>query len=237
MRQFLPGDQARVGAVLVDDLRATLQVGFTSVRELGGAAGHLQPLTARGVLTGPTVYSALTALSITGGHGDEHDYPLDPLDLLRGPTNTAPGPPALCDGVDERVRMTRAGDPQRRARRQALRDGRRASSASSTSPRTRPPSSRPSCRRRRAVAAHAIGKAGIVCARASAPSSTPCTSTEEAAALALEKGRAVLVPTRHIVGSLAAGAEELPADAGGRARAAAAAEQGQLRARHGYVQQ
>lgn len=192
MWQFLPGDQARVGAVLVDDLRAALQAGFTSVRELGGAAGHLQPLIARGVLAGPTVYSALTALSITGGHGDEHDYPLG---LLRGPSNG--------DGAGRAVRRRRRvrahdapGDTQRRARRQALRDGRR--------PQPQRPArgravlarrdSRPSCRRRRAGVRSV--EHGMYL-------------DEEVAALVLERG-AVLVPTRHIVESLAAGAEELP---------------------------
>lgn len=72
MKQFLPGQQAQVGAVLVDDLRATLLAGFTSVRELGGTAGYLQPLIDKGAILGPTVYSALSVLSITGGHGDQH---------------------------------------------------------------------------------------------------------------------------------------------------------------------
>lgn len=72
MKTFLPGQQAMVGAVLVDDLRATLLAGFTSVRELGGTAGYLQPLIEKGVIVGPTVYSALSVLSITGGHGDQH---------------------------------------------------------------------------------------------------------------------------------------------------------------------
>lgn len=58
--------------MLVDDLRATLLAGFTSVRELGGTAGYLQPLIAKGAIVGPTVYSALSILSITGGHGDQH---------------------------------------------------------------------------------------------------------------------------------------------------------------------
>lgn len=60
-----------VGAAIVDDLRATLMAGFTSVRELGGYAGYLQPIVDKGFIVGPTVYSALAALSITGGHGDQ----------------------------------------------------------------------------------------------------------------------------------------------------------------------
>lgn len=104
MHAFLPGAPVQIGAVLVDDLRATLMAGFTSVRELGGSAGYLQPLIEKELIVGPTVYSALSVLSITGGHGDQHDCPLS---LVRARGEAGSEMFALCDGVDECIRQTR----------------------------------------------------------------------------------------------------------------------------------
>jgi len=101
--ELLPGTQALIGAVLVADLQATLMAGFTSVRELGGYAGYLAPGIEKGALVGPSVYSALGVLSITGGHGDQHDLPLSTVvDACKHGT-----PYAVCDGADECTKMVR----------------------------------------------------------------------------------------------------------------------------------
>lgn len=212
MRQFLPGQQAQVGAVLVDDLRATLMAGFTSVRELGGTAGYLQPLITKGLIAGPTVYSALSVLSITGGHGDQHDCPLS---LIRGVSN-GDQMFALCDGVDDCIRMTRT----------VIRNGAKVIKICSTggvlslndqpedsqfSPAELEAVVKEAARSSRVVASHAIGKAGIMDALRAGVKSIEhgMYLDQEVADLMKEKG-AILVPTRHIVESLAQGAEELP---------------------------
>lgn len=193
-RLFLPAAPVMVGAVLVDDLRATLMAGFTSVRELGGFAGYLQPLIDKGLIVGPTVYSALSGLSITGGHGDRHDCPLS---LVR--TQSALGSDifAICDGVDECIRHTR----------QVIRKGAKVIKICSTggvlslndqpedsqfSPSELEAVVQEAARSSRVVASHAIGKNGILAALRAGVKSID------------------LVPTRHIVESLNAGSQDLP---------------------------
>src|SRR5262249_8033549 len=58
------------------DLRAALDAGVTSVRELGGLGVHLAQAVDEGVVEGPAIYAAAAVLSTTGGHGDLHGYPL-----------------------------------------------------------------------------------------------------------------------------------------------------------------
>src|SRR5579864_1823883 len=62
------------------DLRAALDAGITSVREVGGLGVYLARAVAEGVLDGPAVYGAGAILSTTGGHGDLHSYPLPWVD-------------------------------------------------------------------------------------------------------------------------------------------------------------
>jgi len=64
------------GARSARDLRAALDAGITSVREVGGLGVYLARAVAEGVLDGPAVYGAGSVLSTTGGHGDLHAYPL-----------------------------------------------------------------------------------------------------------------------------------------------------------------
>lgn len=212
VKPFMPGTQFQVGAVTVDDLRATLMAGFTSVRELGGMAGYLQPIIDKGAIVGPTVYSSLCALSITGGHGDQHDCPLG---LVRGENDGSNGI-ALCDGVDECIKMTRS----------VIRNGAKVikicSSGGVLSINDQPEDTQFSpaeleaivqeaARSGRVVASHAIGKPGIINALRAGVRSIEhgMYLDREVAALMKDKG-AVLVPTRHIVESLAAGSEDLP---------------------------
>jgi len=51
-------------------LRGTLERGFTTVRDMGGADWGIRSAVAEGSIVGPRVYIAGRALSQTGGHGD-----------------------------------------------------------------------------------------------------------------------------------------------------------------------
>src|ERR1700750_2255873 len=59
------------------DLRAALDAGITSVRDVGGLGIHLARVVDEGVIDGPAIYGAGAILSTTGGHGDLHSFPLD----------------------------------------------------------------------------------------------------------------------------------------------------------------
>jgi len=85
------------------DLRAALDAGVTSVREVGGLGVYLARAVAEGVLDGPAIYAAGSVLSTTGGHGDLHAFPLGWMhDLARGE-----GEFRLADGPDECARAVR----------------------------------------------------------------------------------------------------------------------------------
>lgn len=203
---YLPGYNALAGAVTVDDLRMTLMAGYTSVRELGGYGGDVWPAVENGPLVGPNIYSAIAPLSITGGHGDEH---LSPIQTILDAMNGGGSPIGICDGVDDCTKTVR----------KMVRRGARCIKVCSTGgvgslnddPEDRQFSDEElkamvdeAARSRRAVAAHAIGKAGIVAALRAGVKSIEhgMYLDEEAADLMLEKD-AILVPTQHIVRILA----------------------------------
>jgi len=91
------------GARCARDLRAALDAGITSVREVGGRGVDVARAIQEGVLDGPQVYPAGAILSTTGGHGDVHGLPLATMAdyAHRG------GELRLCDGVDECIRAVR----------------------------------------------------------------------------------------------------------------------------------
>ncbi|MQA85974.1 MAG: amidohydrolase family protein [Streptosporangiales bacterium] len=91
------------GARCARDLRAALDAGVTSVREVGGLGVYLARAVAAGVLDGPTIYGAGAILSTTGGHGDLHSLPLPWMADFARQT----GELRICDGVDECVRAAR----------------------------------------------------------------------------------------------------------------------------------
>jgi imidazolonepropionase-like amidohydrolase len=84
------------------DLRAALDAGVTSVREVGGLGVHLARAVEEGTLDGPTIYGAGAILSVTGGHGDLHSLPLQWVTELN-----ASGEGRLCDGVDGCIQAVR----------------------------------------------------------------------------------------------------------------------------------
>ena len=100
---FYQTSQALAGARGARDVQATLNAGFTSVRELGGYGVELSQAIEEGTLVGPHIYSAVSPISITGGHGDAHNTPLDALDdAIRHGL-----PLHLCDGEDECLKAVR----------------------------------------------------------------------------------------------------------------------------------
>lgn len=94
---------AIAGARSAKDIVATLNSGFTSVREVAGCGSELLKLINEGWLPGPNIYSAVSILSQTAGHGDAHGMPLDLFnDKIRHGL-----PFHLCDGVSECIKAVR----------------------------------------------------------------------------------------------------------------------------------
>lgn len=99
------GDEpALAGARTTRDVANTIMAGFTSVREVAGYGGLISPAIRDGTVPGPNIYSSISALSMSAGHGDIHNIPLTAvLDQC------AHGLPfAVCDGVDECLKAVRA---------------------------------------------------------------------------------------------------------------------------------
>ena len=85
-------------------LKATLDVGITSVRDAGGADLGIKDAVANRLLPGPRLQISLTMLSQTGGHGDDWHLSGAVVPLLV----SHPGvPEALVDGPDEMRRKVR----------------------------------------------------------------------------------------------------------------------------------
>lgn len=78
------------------NLRATLYIGITTVRDAGGADLGVKTAVERGYITGPRMQISINMISQTGGHGDEWlpsgayvpmfpDYPGSPSTIVDGP--------------------------------------------------------------------------------------------------------------------------------------------------------
>jgi imidazolonepropionase-like amidohydrolase len=85
------------------DLRAALDAGVTTVREVGGLGVHLAKAVAEGTVVGPAIYPAGAILSTTGGHGDLHTYPLPWMDEV-GELRLADGTAECAKAVREQLR-------------------------------------------------------------------------------------------------------------------------------------
>ena len=99
----LLGSAAEAGARISKDLERTLLAGFTSVREVGGYGGEISPVVEEGTIIGPNVYSSVSPISMTAGHGDIHDLPVGTV-----VDACAHGLPfAQCDGVPDCIKTVR----------------------------------------------------------------------------------------------------------------------------------
>jgi imidazolonepropionase-like amidohydrolase len=86
------------------NLRKTLDIGITSIRDAGGADLGIKTAVARGLITGPRMQISISMLSQTGGHGDDWFASGAKIPLLA----PHPGRPSgLVDGVDEVRRKVR----------------------------------------------------------------------------------------------------------------------------------
>jgi imidazolonepropionase-like amidohydrolase len=91
----------------VSDMKACLDAGFTSVREVGGLGIHLARAVQEGTVVGPSIYAAGTALSTTAGHGDLHGFPtgwIADFGHMGGEFRLADGPADCAKATREQLR-------------------------------------------------------------------------------------------------------------------------------------
>jgi imidazolonepropionase-like amidohydrolase len=96
---------ARAAIEGVANARATIEAGFTTVRDLGsrdGADVALRDAIAAGRIVGPRMLVAVKSLSSTGGHGDRNDLP-DDVEVHRM-SGIADGPDEIRRKVRENVK-------------------------------------------------------------------------------------------------------------------------------------
>ena len=136
---------AVAAARTVKDAERALMAGVTSIREVGGLGIYLARLVADGSIPGPHIYAAGGVLSMTGGHGDIHAFPLDVLHAAEGAMSLL----ALCDGVPACLHQVRRqlrlgarhhcgrGSASRHRERRAPPSGNRQPSGPAAAPRDR----------------------------------------------------------------------------------------------------
>jgi imidazolonepropionase-like amidohydrolase len=183
------------------DLRAALDAGVTSVRELGGLGVHLARAVAEGGVPGPRIHAAGAILSITGGHGDVHGLPLPWMDAF----GAAGGELRLADGPAE---CARAAREQLRAGAAVIKV---CMSGGALSERDDPEHQQFTAAELRAivevaglaervVAAHCHGRAGILAALAAGVRTIEHgTFLDDESAAAMREAGAILVSTLTIV--------------------------------------
>lgn len=95
---------ALAGARCARDIAATLNAGYTFVRELAGYGAEISRAIDEGWLAGPRIASAVAILSTTAGHGDARSLPES---LVHEAMCTRNLPLHIVDGVDECVKGVR----------------------------------------------------------------------------------------------------------------------------------
>jgi imidazolonepropionase-like amidohydrolase len=183
------------------DLRAALDAGVTSVREMGGLGVYLTRAVAEGTVEGPAIYPAGAILSTTGGHGDLHSFPLPwvvELGHASGETRLCDGPADCAKAVREQLRrnakvikvcasggvLSEIDDPIHQ--QFTLAELRAIVEVAGLADRS--------------VAAHCHGKPGILAAlEAGVLTIEHGTYLDEECAVAMRERGAMLVPTRTIV--------------------------------------
>lgn len=189
------------GSRTAHDVAATLNAGFTSVRETAGWGVELSQEIEAGRLIGPNIYSVCAAISCTGGHVDHHTMPEHHFHEL----GCHGLPLVVADGVPECIKVVR----------QQLRRGAKCikicTSGGVSSDRDDPRHQQFSdeeiramveeaARSQRALTAHAHGKAGIMAAvRNGATSVEHGTYLDDEAIAAMKERGVILVPTRGII--------------------------------------
>ena len=200
------------GARSARDLRAALDAGITSVREVGGLGVYLARAVAEGVLDGPVIYAAGAILSTTGGHADLHSFPLDWMSSWAGDSATM----RLADGPDECVRATRE---QLRRNAKVIKVCASGGVLSEVDDPIHQQFTMAELRAivevaglaDRVVAAHCHGKPGIMAAlRAGVRTIEHGTYLDDECCDAMRETGAILVPTRTIIEDILADSEGVP---------------------------
>jgi imidazolonepropionase-like amidohydrolase len=194
------------------DLRATLDAGVTSVREVGGLGVHLARAVAEGVLDGPGIYAAGGVLSTTGGHGDLHSYPLTWMEDFARQDGTfclADGPAGCMRAAREQLRrgarlikvcasggvLSELDDPVHQ--QFTIAELRAIVEVAGMA--------------ERAVAAHCHGKPGIMAALAAGVLTIEHgTYLDDECCDAMREAGAILVPTRTIIEDMLASPDIVP---------------------------
>jgi imidazolonepropionase-like amidohydrolase len=194
------------------DLRAALDAGITSVREVGGLGVYLARAVGEGVLDGPAIYAAGAILSTTGGHADLHSLPLD---WMRGWTKDS-CMMRLADGPDE---CARAAREQLRRNAKLIKVCASGGVLSEIDDPIHQQFTAAELRAivevaglaDRAVAAHCHGKPGIMAAlRAGVRTIEHGTYLDDECCDAMRESGAILVPTRTIIEDILANKEGVP---------------------------
>lgn len=103
-------DDADNMVTAITNMRATLDAGFTTVRDLGGDERGMRALrqaVAGGAIPGPTIVNAGKMLTVSGGHGDgANGRREDIADMLREhQLNVCDGPVECARGVRQQVAL------------------------------------------------------------------------------------------------------------------------------------
>jgi imidazolonepropionase-like amidohydrolase len=200
------------GARSARDLRAALDAGVTSVREVGGLGVEMARAVTEGVLDGPAIYAAGAILSTTGGHGDLHSHPLDWIDDWSRQAGTV----RLADGPDDCVRATRE---QLRRNAKVIKVCASGGVLSEIDDPIHQQFTLAELRAivevaglaERVVAAHCHGKPGIMAAlRAGVHTIEHGTYLDDECCDAMRETGAILVPTRTIIEDILANKEGVP---------------------------
>lgn len=102
------GDPALTTLIAAKEAAATLQRGFTSVRDMAGAVFGLKAAIDQGLIEGPRIWPSGAIISQTGGHGDFRplaDLPSSQSDKL--PQYMQVGHAVVADGTAEVLRRSR----------------------------------------------------------------------------------------------------------------------------------
>jgi imidazolonepropionase-like amidohydrolase len=203
---------AQAGARVSVDFARTLRAGYTSVREVGGYGGEVFPAVQDGSIIGPNVYSSIAPISMTAGHGDIHNIPIQTvLDAC------AHGlPMAVCDGVPDCIKTVR----------KMIRRGAKCIKVCSSggvmsvlddpedaefSPEELKAIVDEAARAKRSVAAHCHGKPGIINAlNAGVKSLEHATYLDEECVALMKEKDAIYVPTAMIIEELMNDPSQLP---------------------------
>ena len=108
LQVLLNADAGYLNIVAANEAAATLQRGFTTVRDVGGPTFGLKRAIDHGIVAGPRIYPAGATISQTSGHGDFR-FPYELPRGVRGHLTHSEqtGTAVIADGVDEVLRGVR----------------------------------------------------------------------------------------------------------------------------------